>query len=105
MDKAAAVEWYGEWKLPRLDDGAESSVQVIAPITREVGSMVEAAVSSILEKAAVKFSSRRWADAHAVVLERQHTFLTVEPLVTAMMELPPESFAQIDVVLLVDGDA
>src|SRR5207249_3121974 len=65
------VDWYEEWKLIRVEDGPESSVQVIAVTeARDVEQMVETAVAAILEKAIPKFIGQRWADLHVVVLDR-----------------------------------
>ena len=103
--ETAPFKWNEEWQLTRLapEEDDEDGVYVVA--VSEVRGMAESAadvVDAVLENVQRKFSARRWADLHVLVMEGSAG--TREKLVQQVIDdLEPEDFEGIDEILLVNG--
>lgn len=97
------VVWDEEWELQRDRDAVPGSVQIVA-ITRvrDVVDSNEEAVALVLDDALAKFESRRWADLHVVALVNM--MLDTEYLADAIQSYPDGDFADVDLILILDGD-
>jgi hypothetical protein len=101
----APVTWYEEWELTRGDnDDDQDGVEIITVTeARDMYSSVAESVYTMLEKGQKKFTAKRWADRHVLVLET--SIHAPARLVTGVVRsLEPEELEGIDLLLLVDGD-
>ncbi|MSP22237.1 MAG: hypothetical protein EXR66_04375 [Dehalococcoidia bacterium] len=60
------------------------------------------AVDLVLESALVKFSRRRWADLHVVVLDEEGVMIETEQVIDAVLGYPAETLAVASAVLVLD---
>ncbi|MEX1255044.1 MAG: hypothetical protein WEE64_11965 [Dehalococcoidia bacterium] len=98
----AAVEWEEEWKLTRFATSTRDGVHVSAMHFGWAEPGLREELQEALDKAAVKFRER-WAENHVVILERigySNAVAEDAKRVFPTLNLP----ANIDLVLLVDGD-
>jgi hypothetical protein len=106
---ASPFTWYEEWGIQRLEDDKDSEdgsdgVWIFAcGQARSVKESVAECVSEMLEKSLKKFSDKRWADHHIVVLD-DHAHNHEDMVIWVISGFDPEELRSVDLILLVDGD-
>jgi len=100
--------WFEEWELTKLQepDEGEPGVWIIAVTeARDVFSSTAESVFTVLEKALVKFSNRRWADFHVIVLDNSLSTSHRSAAERLLGSLEPNDVTGIDILVLADGGA
>jgi hypothetical protein len=104
------LRWFEEWELIKNGDHdptkpEEDQVWMIAVTpARSVYASVEECMDTMMGKALAKFSGKRWADLHVIVLEVQTSLMKPERSVPVIQGIDPNDLADVDLILLVNEE-
>lgn len=105
LGQAVEAAWDDEWELTLVDPSG-SGVRVLS-VTEAISvpGMVADAVTGAVAVKRQKFTGRRWADIHLLVMDAQFPLMPSDYAAFALSQLDDEELAGLDVVLLAREDS
>lgn len=96
------LKWVEEWELLR-DDAGRNGVWIVAVTNaQDVPSVVEQRLTQMLLQGLQKFSDRRWARLHVLMLDNKRMILPHDLAREAVAALSANELSPVDLVLLAD---
>jgi hypothetical protein len=100
--KETTVDWFEEWPLYRSQ--GKDGLTVVVWYWGWEGEGLPDALWTIVAAASRKFSRRRWASAHVLVVFNQHLGAPLELVQATFNEIPSDDYAAVEEVWVFDGD-
>lgn len=105
LGEVVEAAWDDEWELTLVDPSANGVRVLSVTAAISVPGMVADAVTGAVAVKRRKFTGRRWADIHLLVMDAQFPLMPSDYAAFALSQLEDEELAGLDVVLLACGDS